>query len=705
MLVKQALKTGLITGLLMSGIAFAIHLWWGSLNVLWPMAFVPLFTTGVYAVHRAGRLMTDTRRATLAGGVAGLAAAVVTVVAIILLSILGTTVVPSRIPFWSLAQVLLDSPFFIPPNVLFFDLPRPLPFPWVFNLTRPDGVLVSRIPWTLPLFLPLGALLAALQAWLYHALGPQTNLGLRSAEWIARRRASFQVKLLVGFFSLGVMIFAVGWLGFAVTNEMHVQTHAGRARQHWLDHALRLQNNLRAQSEAFSRLSTPPNEAALQEVSTLSKRIGAELTHLKTFPPPAHPLGAFGTIGSALFKEGKERLPAVREADSRFGDLNRATTRMIELYRGGNSAGAQALLVSLGPLQRAVTAPLWELTNDLNADVVRWVAAIDDKSHVELLAIMLLVLLATGIAFPLGYLFSQVVVRPVNEVGRGLERVGSGDFSTKVRVENRDELGELAEHVNKMSAELDRLYAELQVLNENLQQKVNEQLQEIERARELKRYLSPQVADSIISGQSDVKLGKTRKNLTVCFADIRGFTGISERTEPEELIDLLNEYFAAQTEIVFKYGGTLDKYYGDGMMVFFGDPIPYTDHAERAVRMALEMRGKLPELQKQWFMRQQERLNIGIGISTGYVTVGNIGSPARLDYTVIGNNVNLASRLADTAAPGQILITERTMVQIQEVVQAREQGEMTVEGSARPVRIYEVLGPRLPLSVGEGGPA
>src|SRR3990172_7529021 len=414
-MLKQALKTGLITGLLMSGMAIVMFIWWSSLSIIWPMAFVPLFMTGVYAVHRAGRLKTDARRAALAGGVAGLAAAVVTVVAIALLSILGTKFAPPHPgpSLWSLAPVLMDSPFFIPPKVLFFELPRPLPFPSIFNRTTPDGALVSRIPWTLPLFLPLWALLAALQAWLYHALGPQTNLVLRAADSIARRQASFQVKLLVGFFSLGVMIFAVGWLGFAATNLMHVQTHAGRARQHWLDHVLRAQNNLRAQSGAFSPLSASPSEAAMQEVSTLSKRIGAELTHLKTFPPPAHPFESVGAIGTALYRETQKRLPAVREADSRFGDLNRATLRLIELYRGGNSAGAQALLASLEPLQLAVTAPLWELTNDLNVDHARWVADTDDKSHVELLAIVLLVLLATGIAFPLGYVFSQVVVRPV----------------------------------------------------------------------------------------------------------------------------------------------------------------------------------------------------------------------------------------------------------------------------------------------------
>jgi signal transduction histidine kinase len=477
MLVKQSLRAGLITGLLMSGIAIVMFPWWG-LNMirplaLWPLAFVPLFITGVYAVHRAGRLMTSARRAALAGGVAGLAAAVVTVATIMVLSILGASFVPPHPgpSLWSLAVVLMDSPFFVPPKVLFFDLPWPLPFPWVFNAKTPDGALISRVPWTLPLFLPLGALLAALQAWLYYA---PTKLGSHTADLIARRRVSFQIKLLVGFFSLGVMIFVVGWLGFAATNEMHVQTHAGRARQHWLDHVLRVQGNLRAQSETLSRLATSPDDAAIQEVSTLSQRIGAELNHLKTFPPPAHPFQSVGAIGSALFRETEKRLPAIRGVDSRFNELNRATLRLIELYRGGNRAEALALLPSLDPLQRAVTASLWALTNDLNVDLARWMADADDTSHGELLAIMLLVLLATGIAFPLGYVFSQVVVRPVNEVSKGLERIGSGDFSTKVRVENRDEFGDLAGYVNTMSAELDRLYAELRVLNTDLQQKVLE---------------------------------------------------------------------------------------------------------------------------------------------------------------------------------------------------------------------------------------
>jgi len=437
-MVKEAVKAGLITGLVMSVMALVISLWWDSWRVVWPMAFVPLFITGVYAVHRAGGLIVDTRGAALAGAAAGITAATVTVAAIVLLSIYGTVVVPSLIPLWSMTTLLQDSPFFITQNRLFFELPRPLPFPWVFNQTTGDGVLVSRIPWTLPAFFPLGALLAALQAWLYYSVGPQSNLGRRTAEWIARKRVSFQVKLLVGFFSLGVMIFVVGWLGWAVMEEMHFQVHAGRVRQHLLDHVLRVQNNYRLMSEALS------NDSAIQQVVTLNHQIAAELTHLKTFPPPTHPAETIGPLRRQLFKEVEKHLPAIRETDSRFGDLNKAVAHLIDLRKSGNSTEARAQMAAVGPLQRAADMSLWALLNELNSDMIQWVADLDGASHNELYVVMFLVLFATGIAFPLGYVFSQVVVRPVNEVDKGLDRVGSGDFSTRVSVENQDELGELA---------------------------------------------------------------------------------------------------------------------------------------------------------------------------------------------------------------------------------------------------------------------
>ncbi|MAG36519.1 MAG: hypothetical protein CL878_09800 [Dehalococcoidia bacterium] len=212
----------------------------------------------------------------------------------------------------------------------------------------------------------------------------------------------------------------------------------------------------------------------------------------------------------------------------------------------------------------------------------------------------------------------------------------------------------------------------------------------LHRAQLLQRYVSPQIADAILAGKTDVELKSRRKNLTVLFSDIRGFTPLSEQKEPEELVELLNEYLTAMTEIVFKHGGTLDKYIGDGLMVFIGDPIEYEDHQERAIRMAVEMRTTLQELQQKWAIDGAEVLTIGIGISTGYVTVGNIGSPTRADYTVLGNHVNLAARLADRAAAGQILVSERTLLMVQDLVTATPLDEVQLKGVSRPIRIYEL---------------
>jgi adenylate cyclase len=219
---------------------------------------------------------------------------------------------------------------------------------------------------------------------------------------------------------------------------------------------------------------------------------------------------------------------------------------------------------------------------------------------------------------------------------------------------------------------------------------VQEQLGALERAQALKRYLSPGLAESILSGQVNVSLASRRKNLTVAFVDVRGFAAVAERLQPEELVDLLNQYLSAMTEIVFRYGGTLDKYVGDEIRVFFGDPVAMEDHAQRAVRMALEMQTRLPELQRRWGFGPEHQLALSIGVATGYITVGNIGSAARLDYTVVGSQVTLAGRLAARARAGQILITDRTLAAAASLVESREIDEVELEGMPHPVRIYEV---------------
>ena len=180
------------------------------------------------------------------------------------------------------------------------------------------------------------------------------------------------------------------------------------------------------------------------------------------------------------------------------------------------------------------------------------------------------------------------------------------------------------------------------------------------RMEQLKSFISPQVVDLIMSGQMSYDFSPRRAELTLLFSDLRGFTSLSDELEPEELVRILNEYLTEMTEIVFQHNGTIDKYLGDGIMAFFGAPVANEKHPESTVRAALAMQVKLSELKEKWLGDAQRELGAGIGVSTGYVTVGSFGPEIRKDYTVIGKNVNMAARLSDIAEMGQVLVSPRT---------------------------------------------
>ena len=205
------------------------------------------------------------------------------------------------------------------------------------------------------------------------------------------------------------------------------------------------------------------------------------------------------------------------------------------------------------------------------------------------------------------------------------------------------------------------------------------------------RFLSPRLAKAMIHGYEELTRIK-RKRLTVFFSDIRGFTALSDEIEPEETVDLLKHYLSEMTALIHEYEGTLDKFMGDGIMVFFGDPVDQEDHAARAVKMSVAMQKKMGELRAQWSRAGRKPLSIGIGINTGYVTVGGIGSEHHLDYTVIGNQVNLAARLESVAAGGEIIVSQATYGEVADLVEVEDRGEVTVKGLARPVKIYRVEG-------------
>ncbi|WP_304638813.1 adenylate/guanylate cyclase domain-containing protein [Pseudomonas sp.] len=219
-------------------------------------------------------------------------------------------------------------------------------------------------------------------------------------------------------------------------------------------------------------------------------------------------------------------------------------------------------------------------------------------------------------------------------------------------------------------------------------------------ASNLAKYLSPQVWESIFSGQQSVTLETRRRKLTVFFSDIRGFTELAEEMEAEALTDLLNNYLNEMARIALQHGGTIDKFIGDSVMVFFGDPETRgaKEDAEAAVSMAIAMRKHMKVLRQQWRSQGITRpLEIRMGLSTGYCTVGNFGAENRMDYTIIGREVNLASRLESAAEAGEILIPHETYSLVKDLVMCRDKGQISVKGFSRPVQIYQVVGLRRDL--------
>jgi len=247
----------------------------------------------------------------------------------------------------------------------------------------------------------------------------------------------------------------------------------------------------------------------------------------------------------------------------------------------------------------------------------------------------------------------------------------------------------LEEKVHDRTAELKRAQEALHQFNQGLEAKVKDHVEQLRRYDELRRYLSPKLCDRILSSGDRLGGEPQRKMMTVMFTDIRNFSSYTENLEPEELFPLLDKYLAQMTKMIHQYDGTLNKIIGDGLLIFFGDPIPVSDHAEKAVLMAVEMQKKVSELKDEWLEYGHE-FGVGIGINTGYMTVGNIGSDIHKDYTVIGNQVNVASRLESLARPGQILISQRTYSKVKHLVQVEKVGAIQVAGLRDPVVTYNV---------------
>jgi len=242
--------------------------------------------------------------------------------------------------------------------------------------------------------------------------------------------------------------------------------------------------------------------------------------------------------------------------------------------------------------------------------------------------------------------------------------------------------------------ELRQRTEEVDKLNQELEQRVIDQVGEIERMGRLRRFLPPQVADLIVASGTEAQLDSHRREITALFCDLRGFTGFSESSDPEDVIALLRQYHEAIGRTIVKYSGTLERFAGDGVMIVFNDPVPVENPPRQAVLMALDMRVELDDLIDKW-RRLGHDLGFGIGIAHGFATMGTIGFEGRFDYAAIGTVANVASRLCDEAKPGQILVSPRVLMAVEETVSVEPVGEFALKGIRRPMAAYNVLAQKL----------
>jgi adenylate cyclase len=283
---------------------------------------------------------------------------------------------------------------------------------------------------------------------------------------------------------------------------------------------------------------------------------------------------------------------------------------------------------------------------------------------------------------------------------------GADDFVSKplhqgellARVASLARVKRYQDTIRRQSAELARWNAELEG-------RVAAQVAELQRVNRLRRFLSPQLVDLVIDSGDEGFLSSHRREIVVVFCDLRGFTPFAESSEPEEVMEVLAEYHRALGELIYRFEGTLERFTGDGLMVFFNDPLPVDDAAERAVTMAVAMRDRVTQLAAAWHRRGHD-LGFGIGIAQGFATLGRIGFEGRFDYAAIGSVTNLAARLCAAAASWQVLVAQRVFCAAEGLAIGEPVGELDLRGFSRPIRAFDVTGidqTRVPVHLTESG--
>jgi GAF domain-containing protein len=437
----------------------------------------------------------------------------------------------------------------------------------------------------------------------------------------------------------------------------------------------RLLNELRQRTADLSQRTTDLTESLEQQTAT------SEVLQVISSSP-----GDLEPVFAAMLEK------AARICDATFGNIYRSDGNAVHLVAAYNTPPAFAEALRSSPLHRAgitgrimatkTTVHVADLTAD-RAYAERYpqtVAAVELGGVRSLLVVPMLKEDELIGVFAL----SRQEVRPFT--GKQIELVQNFAAQAVIAIENVRLLNELRDRTTQLEVQSQTVAK----LNQQLEHRVADLVGEIERMGRLRRFLPPQVADLIVASGAEKQLESHRREITALFCDLRGFTGFSESADPEDVMALLRDYHAAIGEIIIKYSGTLERYAGDGVMVVFNDPVPVEKPALQAVLMAHEMRDVIGTLTEKW-RRLGHDIGFGIGIAHGFATLGTIGFEGRFDYAAIGTVSNVASRLCDEAKPGQILISPRVLMAVEDAVKVEPVGEFELKGIRRPIAAYNVL--------------
>ena len=492
-----------------------------------------------------------------------------------------------------------------------------------------------------------------------------------AARLVARVPTTVHAKLLAAFLAIVVLLIVLGAVG------LRVLTGANRRAEELVQLQRKIAAYRQLQYDTTSQLYSVSSALLVPDDLTLDGTL-RQLSH-------------FGYDFDRFQYVARDEVELLERVRVDYEQFIAVVTQVIDLIRSGKGAeGRELQLTQVNPLADRLERLTNELVNRAETDMV---ASIETSQEAYLASRRVVVGFAVGsigLALGLGYALSWSLIGPVKQMDTRLRQIAAGDFSQRVMVENRDELGALAANLNRMNEEIGRLYQQLADWNRTLEQRVQEQVGQLERLSRLKRFFSPQLAELIVAGGAEDPLKTHRREVTVVFLDLRGFTRFAETAGPEEVMEILHQYHARMGSLILAHEGTLERFAGDGMMIFFNDPVPVPDHTERAIRMALSMRDGAAELSTAWRRRGHD-LHVGIGIADGYATIGAIGFEGRWDYGAIGSVTNLAFRLCGEAQAGQILTTSRVLTTVDGLVEAEALGELPLKGFSSPVPTFNVV--------------